>query len=71
VTRNEVPIPDSADRTAYFLQSRGFCFNTAFKEERWFAPGIGLLWVNRREGWFPGVSRNETWELISFRIADD
>lgn len=71
VARSEVPIPDSAGRTAYFLQSRGFCFNTAYKEERWFAPGVGLLSVNWWEEWLPFVSRNQTWKLISFHIASD
>ena len=70
VTRKEVSVPDGAERTAYLLQSRGFCFNTLGKEERWFAPGVGLLSVNWWEKWV-GVSRNETWGLISFEIASD
>lgn len=70
VAREEVPIPDSVDRTAYFLQSRGFCVNNLVKEENWFAPGVGILWMNWWVKWV-GVSRNETWELIAFDIASD
>jgi len=70
VAREQSPIPDGSERTAYFLQSIGFCYNTLHKEERWFAPGVGLLSVNWWEKWV-GVSRNETWDLISFEIAGD
>jgi hypothetical protein len=70
VVRKDVPIPDGAERTAYFLQSKGFCVNNSVKEENWFAPGVGILWMNWRVKWV-GVSRNETWELISFEIASD
>jgi len=70
MARKAMLIPDGSERTAYFIQSRGVCHNTLYREERWFAPGVGLLSVNWWEKWV-GVSRNETWKLISFQLASD